>query len=47
MGVSLVQYGGVVMHAWQYHHLVHALQFAYPVTRWRNGWCVYQQGVFY
>ena len=43
MGVSLVQYGGVVMHSWQYYHLVHALQFAYPVSQWHNGWCVYRE----
>ena len=34
------------MKPYQYHHLIHALKFAYPVSQWRNGWCVYQQGVF-
>lgn len=31
---------------WQYHNLVFALKFAYPVKSWRKGWAVYQQGVF-
>lgn len=33
-------------HPWQYHHLIFALKFAYPVSRWRDGWGVYPQGVF-
>lgn len=33
-------------HPWQYHHVIFALQFAYAVPRWRNGWSVYVQGVF-
>nr|DAO68253.1 MAG TPA: Ras of Complex, Roc, domain of DAPkinase [Bacteriophage sp.] len=35
------------LHTWQYHHIVFALQFAYPVKTWYQGWCVYQQGCFY